>query len=207
MTLLIPYLVVVLLVVGIVAVLRLWSVLGSVRVTLANLETTRQEVTETVKRLNVTVATADKLMLEEVAPTLQAARATLANVEVTTRALAETTNSLRRITGKAATANDARQLITAGSMLAQAMARRKQGGAAKAAGKGLLATVGAGIMGLFTRGRKTAHGNDRTVAKDLPSKALPAATTIQSRSDGRGRALSAASSARETVLNGEELKR
>ncbi len=153
---LIQYLLAILLVVGIVAVLRLWSVLGSARVTLANLETTRLEATETLKRMDTTLATAEQLMREEVAPTLQAARATLDNVEVTTRALAETTSALRRLTGKAETVTDTRRLLSAGGALFQLVASRngkpaKNGGHASGLLNGLALGIGTRLAGLLTR--------------------------------------------------------
>lgn len=122
---LIQGLIVVLLLVGIVALVRLWSLLGVTRTLVINLEATRQEATETLKRLDTTVAAAEQLMLEEVTPTLQAARATLRYVEVTSHALAETTSSLRRMTGKAETAAGATRLLTAGGTLAQLWMGRK----------------------------------------------------------------------------------
>jgi hypothetical protein len=205
---LIQYLLVVLLLSGIIAVLRLWSVLGSVRVTLANLETTRQEVTTTVKRLDETVVSADRLLREEVTPTLQVARTTLANVEVTTRALAETTTSLRRLTGKAATANDARHLITAGTALAQAMSRKKQESVAKSPGRGLLSAVGAGLFGLFARGKRASNdGNTKALAEPPPQRALSGVPSGPVGESGRGRPPRIAAPAAAAVRNGDEARR
>jgi hypothetical protein len=211
MTILIQVLLVMLLVMSFFAVARLWSVLGSVRVTLTNLETTRQEVTATVQRLDETVANADKLLREEVAPTLQVARTTLANVEVTTRALAETTTSLRRLTGKAATANDARQLITAGTTLAQALTRRKQeGSTAKSAGRSLLSAVGAGLFGLFARGKQARNDRgERPQTEPAASKALPgngsSAGAKQVESNGRNQAPRLAPPASDATRRNAEL--
>jgi len=166
---LIQYLLVALLAASIVAVLRLWSVLGSARVTLANLESTRMEATETLKRMDATLTTTEQVMREEVAPTLQAARATLSNVEVTTRALAETTTALRRLTGKAESVTDTRRLLSAGGALFQLFAHRN-GTAAKVGASGgggllngLALGVGARIAGLLTRRRSRP-----TVKKALP---------------------------------------
>ncbi len=173
MTFFIQILVVILLVLGIVAVIRLWSVLGSVRQTLANVEATRQ-------RLDTTADTVDKLLREEVTPTLQVARATITNVEVTTRALAETTSALRRITGKAEAVTDARRLISAGSALAHLVARKPSGPAGKArigSGRsllGLAAGLGAKFVGLLTRTKQTAPPARRLPPPSSDTGSLPA---------------------------------
>ena len=174
---LIQYLLVALIVVGIVAVLRLWSVLGSARVTLANLETTRLEVSETLKRMDTTLATTEQVMREEVAPTLRAARATLDNVEVTTRALAETTSALRRLTGKAESVTDTRRLLSAGGALFHLVTHRngKPANAEKPAGNGLFSGlalgIGARVAGLLTR-----HRPQRAAKPALPpAEAAPEA--------------------------------
>jgi hypothetical protein len=204
--LVIQILLVILLLAGIFATLRLWSVLGSARVTLTNLETTRQEATETLKRLDATVATADQLLREEVAPTLQVARATLANVEVTTRALAETTTSLRRITGRAEAATDAKRLFTAGSALALAAARRKQGEPTKRSGGGLLGALGAGLVGLLTRHKKQASGGKAQALAPAASRseapALPAGRNTDAQATKQ-----LARTAKASARNGEELTR
>ena len=75
MSLTIQILLVILLLVGIVAVLRLYFVLGDVRTTLEGVEETRKELNSTVQRLNTLVS-------EEITPTLQSARATLENLEI-----------------------------------------------------------------------------------------------------------------------------
>lgn len=115
----IQILVIILLCSSIVAVIRLWSVLGCARITLANLEETRLEANETLKRLAEVSASTDKIMREEVAPTLQRTRATLENVEVTTRALAQTTQSIRRLTGRAESVTTAQKLLALGGTVAQ----------------------------------------------------------------------------------------
>ncbi len=119
MALTINILVIILLCSSIVAVIRLWSVLGSARTTLANLEETRMEANETLKRLAEVSASTDKIMREEVAPTLRQTRATLENVEVTTRALAQTTQSIRRLTGRAESVTTAQKLLSLGGAVAQ----------------------------------------------------------------------------------------
>ena len=214
----IPYLVVILLVVSIIAVLRLWSVLGSVKVTLANLETTRLEATQTLKRLDATVATADTLLRDEVTPTLQVARATLINVEETTRTLAEASVSLRRITGKAEATTDASRLIMAGTALAMEAVRRKQGGMAKrSAAKGsstkksggLLALVGAQVIKLLTRGRKLGDNlrSDRAPTTAESPQSLPAPPAKRPGDNGKTGASRNAPAANGPVNRGEELRK
>ena len=119
MALTINILIIVLLSCSIIAVVRLWSVLGSARITLANLEETRLEANETLKRLAAVSASTDKIMREEVAPTLQQTRATLENVEMTTRALAQTTRSLQRLTGRAESVTKSQKLLALGGAVAQ----------------------------------------------------------------------------------------
>jgi len=117
----IQILIILLLGISIVAVIRLWSVLGSVRVTLANLEETRQEADKTLKSLAEVALSTDKVMREEVAPTLQRTRATLEHVEVTTRALAQTTQTISRLTGRAESLTTAQRLISLGGTVAQSV--------------------------------------------------------------------------------------
>ena len=119
MALTINILVITLLCCSIVAVIRLWSVLGSARTTLANLEETRLEANATLKQLSEVAASTDKVMREEVAPTLQKTRATLENVELATRALAQTTQSIRRLTGRAESVTTAQRLLSLGGAVAQ----------------------------------------------------------------------------------------
>lgn len=152
---LIQYLIVVLLLVGIVALIRLWSVLGSARVTLEGLEATRLEAAETLQRMDATLKTTDQLLREEVAPTLQAARATLGNVEMATRALAETTGALRRLTGKAENVSDTGRLISAGTALVQRASQRN--GKPSNTGNllsGIALGVGVRLANLLARRRK-----------------------------------------------------
>ncbi len=136
MTLTIQILVTILLCVSIVAVIRLWSVLGSARVTLANLEATRQEADKTLKQLADVAASTDRVMREEVAPTLQMTRATLENVEVTTRALAQTTRAVQRMTGRAESLTSAQRLLALGGSIAQnVFAAKAKGGRGENAGQ------------------------------------------------------------------------
>ena len=103
----------VLLIALILAALRLYVLLGELRVTLTNLDNTRQEMSETVQKL-------DSMLSDEIAPALQALALlesatkepkasawpdrvksldkTLAHVEVTTKALADNTRVAQALT-------------------------------------------------------------------------------------------------------------
>lgn len=94
----IQVLLIVLLVVSIAAVIKLFLVLNGVQATLSQ---TRAEIAGTLAKVEVMTSTTDKLMREELTPTLQVTRQALGHVEVMTRALAETTSSVRGISRKA----------------------------------------------------------------------------------------------------------
>jgi len=144
----IQVLVVILLCCSIVAVIRLWSVLGSVRITLENLETTRQEADRTLQRLTEVAISTDRVMREEVTPTLQQTRATLENVETTTRALAQTSQALGRLTGHAETLTTAQRLFSLGSTVVHTFRgddRSKNGSTNR---KGKSTSGGAGATGI-----------------------------------------------------------
>ena len=126
------------------AAIKLFLILGDVKRLLGSVETTlnttQAEVTETLKRLETVAQSTDKILREEVGPTLRVARETLTNVEVTTRAVADTTLIARRLAGKADNLVDSQRLLAAGGTVAQAIAQ-KSGKAAI----GLLAGIGAGV--------------------------------------------------------------
>lgn len=172
MAITIQILVVILLCCSIVAVIRLWSVLGSVRGTLENLEVTRQEADRTLQRLSEVAISTDRVMREEVAPTLQQTRATLENVEVTTRALAQTTQAIGRLTGHAENLSTAQRLLSLGGTVFQGLQNGKSGrGSGKgskdgttegtstrqagATGFGVAFALVSGLKGLFTRRKAT----------------------------------------------------
>lgn len=143
-------LLVVLLIVAIAAVGRLFFVLGDVRRVLGNvettLETTRKDVDATLTRLNSVAESTDKVLREEVAPTLHVMRETLSHVEVTTRVLAETSMVAKQIAGRVETLVTAQKLAATGGAVAQFVAKKSAGAAIS-----LLAGVGAGVRGLWTR--------------------------------------------------------
>lgn len=169
MALTINILVIVLLCCSIVAVIRLWSVLGSARTTLANLEETRLEANETLKLLSEVAASTDKVMREEVAPTLQKTRATLDNVEMTTRALARTTQSLQRLTGHAENLSTAQKLLAMGGTIAQNVFAGKanreavpaSASASAPTGVGLAFAVVSRLRGLLARRKQPDKQNER----------------------------------------------
>ena len=201
MTQTIQILLTILLSVSIVAVIRLWSVLGSARVTLANLEATRQEADKTLKQLAEVAASTDKVLREEVAPTLQMTRATLENVEVTTRALAQTTRAMQRITGRAESLTSAQRLLALGGSIAQnvfaAKANGKKAGlnavrdnggnkiAAPASGNvgfNIAFAVASRLRGLFAR-RGEPQGGVKPQARQIAP--APDATDVQFESGTR----------------------
>ena len=170
MTLDIHILLVILLIVGIVAIIRLYFVLGQVRTSLSNLEETRTEISGTLKRLESVAQSTEEVLRTEVTPTLQVTRATLANLEITTRALAETTLAVRGLTGRAEQAVNAQRLLTAAVPIARMMSARGSGLAA-----GLVAGIGSGIKALMGRKKRSSPSNP-----ELLSAANPATLPIGS---------------------------
>lgn len=162
-------LLVILLIVGIVAIIRLYLVLGQVRQSLTNLEETRTEISGTLKQLESVAQSTEEVLRTEIMPTLQVTRATMANLEVTTRALAETTLAVRGLTGRAEQAFNAQRLLTAAVPIARMMTARGGGIAA-----GVVAGIGSGIRAIFGRKKRTA----------LPDPALEAAPKPAAISDG-----------------------
>lgn len=183
MTLTIQTLVIILLCLSIVAVIRLWSVLGSVRITLANLEETRQEADKTLQRLSEVAASTDKVMREEVAPTLQMTRATLENVEVTTRALAQTTQTIRRLTGHAEQVTTAQRLLALGGVVAQNVlggkANKNPSQSSGSTGFAVAFAIVSKIRGLMAR-RKEADKQEahRQIESETAPPALPSAEYV-----------------------------
>src|SRR5205085_225099 len=130
-------LLVVLLVVAIGAVGMLFRVLGNVQRTL---ETVRNDVDATLRRVNATVDTVHVMLRDEVTPTLQVARETLVHVEVTTRAIADTTLAARAIVHRADALVDTRRLAAAGSAVAGFVVKKSATAAA-----GLLSNMASGL--------------------------------------------------------------
>lgn len=112
---------VILLIVGILAVGRIFFLVGDLQRTLVNLEQTRGEITTTLKRVESVADETERLMREEVAPTLKIARDTLVNVEVTTRALAESTVIVRQAAGMI---ENAQKMFTVSGPIAQALMKK-----------------------------------------------------------------------------------
>ena len=170
MNLTIQILIIAVLVVTFFAVARLYFVLGNVRNTLENLETTRTEISGTLKRLETVAQSTQKVLDEEVAPTLKVARETLVHVEITTRALADTTQAIRRLTGKAESVVNAQQLIKAGAPLLQQVAQRSAGMLS-----GFLSGIGTGVrVALAKRKASRSVAPPETSEAVVDAKALPA---------------------------------
>ncbi len=161
-----------LLVIGIVAVIRLYVILGQVRQSLANLEETRTEISGTLKQLETVAKSTEEVLRTEVTPTLQVTRATLANLEVTTRALADTTLAVRGLTGRAEQAVNAQRLLTAALPIARMMTARSGGIAS-----GLLAGIGTGIKAILSR-KKTPAAATPQIEPKSRQVALSEATPV-----------------------------
>ncbi len=160
-----------LLIIGIIALIRFYVLLGQARQSLSNLEETRAEVSGTMKRLESVAASTEEILRTEVTPTLQVTRATLANLEVTTRALADTTLAVRSLTGRAEQAVNAQRLLTAALPIARMMSARSGGIAS-----GLIAGIGTGIKAIL--GRKKTRPSETS---ELEPVNAPKAVTDGSR--------------------------
>jgi hypothetical protein len=165
----IQILIIAVLIVTFFAVGRLYFVLGNVRQTLANLETTRTEISSTLKRLETVAETTQKVLDEEVAPTLKVARETLVNVEITTRALAETTQAIRRLTGKAEGVANAQQLLKVGGPILKQVAQRSAG-----VFGGFFSGIGAGVRAILGRRKPVREPPTETAEAVVEQRALPA---------------------------------
>ena len=184
-------LLVILLIVGTVAVIRLYLVLGQVRQSLNNLEETRIEMSGTLKHLESVAKSTEEVLRTEITPTLQVTRATLANLEVTTRALAETTLAVRGLTGRAEQAVNAQRLLTAAVPIARMMTARGGGLAA-----GVVAGIGSGIKALFGRKRRAAVSDPALTSRlqptaiadgSLANPILPPDSALERRREARTR--------------------
>lgn len=131
---------------AIIAIWRLYFVMGDARRTLGNVEQTRKEVTETLQRVEAVAASTDQAIREQVVPTLMVTRDTLANVEVMTRTLADTTVAARRLTGQVEAVMDSRKLLSLGGTIAQFAAKQSAGLAGS-----LLAGLGNSVRHLIQR--------------------------------------------------------
>lgn len=159
----IQVLLIILLVGGIGAVVRLFLALGDLRRVLGNvettLETTRKDVDATLMRLNTVAESTDKVLREEIAPTLQVLRQTVSHVEVTTRAIADTSRAARQLIGAPETSGSSGPLKSVGNVVAQFAAKQ-----ATSLAIGLLSRVGSSVAGLF--GRRKPPGNEIIQVED-----------------------------------------
>jgi uncharacterized protein YoxC len=144
---------------------KVFLVLGDVQKTLQKVDETRAEVTGVVKQLEEVVTSTNKLLKEELAPTIQVARETLANVEVMTHALADTTTAARRVAQRAESLVSSPQLLALGSTVGQFVVKNA-GKAAVSALKG----VGNSVMSLFGRRKPATPPVEVIVASAKTSK-------------------------------------
>lgn len=152
---------IVILIVGILTLGRLFFTVGDVRAAVLKLEDTRVEISSTLKKIETVADSTDKVLREELTPTLKAARETLANVEVSTRAIAETTIAARKLAGSL---ESVQSFFTVGGPIVQALAKKVSGGAG-----GFFSGISAGI--------KSVLGHKSVAAKKSASSS--AAKTIQ----------------------------
>jgi uncharacterized protein YoxC len=170
---LIQGLIVILLIAGIVAVVRIIQLVGDVQKTLAGVETTRADLSVTLKKIDSLADTTENMVKEELAPTLQVARQALANVEVVTNAVAETSKSVRDVT---ASVQNASKILTLGGPIAQALLSRVTGSAG-----GFMSGVMKGITMVLGRGagsaapKKAARSNKVVKPADGKTNAVLAA--------------------------------
>lgn len=133
----IQFLEIVLLIVAILAVGRIFFLVGDVQKTVVGIESTKTEINATLKRVEAVADATERLMREELTPTLQVARETIAHVEVTTRALAETTQIARKLAGHL---EDAQKFFSVSGPIAQTILKKASGMAG-----GLLSGLSVGI--------------------------------------------------------------
>ncbi len=164
---LIPVLIVILLIAGIVAVVRVIQLIGDVQKTLAGVEITRSELSTTLRRIDSLASTTETLMKDEVTPTLQIARQTLANVEETTRAVAESSQAVRDVT---ASVQNVSKLFTLGGPIAQALMSKISGGAG-----GFFSGIAKGMSMVLGKGKpETVPARKKASSKSAAKVVKPA---------------------------------
>jgi len=136
---------IVLLIVAILVGGRIFFLLGDVRNTLTGIDSTRTEITSTLKRVEAVADATEHVLREELAPTLKSARDALANIEVTSRALAETTQIVRRVAG---TVDDVQRFFSGTGPIAQTILKKATGVAG-----GLLSGISVGLKSVLGKGR------------------------------------------------------
>ncbi len=162
----------VLLMVSILAVGKLFFVLGEVSTTLQKLEQTRTEIGTTLVRIEAVADATEKVIREEVVPTVKAAREAIENVEVTTRAIAETTVAARKL---AATLENVQKYFTIGGPIAQAVLKKVSSGAG-----GFFSGIASGfksVVGTSGAGKSSGQVTAKPTKKDGGKVVRPADAT------------------------------
>ena len=150
------------LIAGILTLGRLFMLAGDVKKTLENLEETRRDVSSTLKRIETIADTTEKVITEELVPTLRTARETLAHIEVASHAIADTTTAARNL---AASLENAQKLFTLGGPIAQALFKKVGSGAG-----GFLTGITTGIRTVLAR-RSAASAAASAIADKNAAKA------------------------------------
>ncbi len=138
---------IVLLIVAILVCGRVFFLLGDVRHTLTGIDSTRTEITSTLKRVDTVVDTTERMLTEELTPTLHTARQALANIEVSSRALAETTQIVRKAAGAV---EDVQRFFSGSGPIAQVLIKKASGMAG-----GLLSGISVGLKSVMGRGKSS----------------------------------------------------
>ena len=142
----IPYLVAALILVLIAVLVKVFFILNEVK-HIAN------DAQQTIQRLNGIAEKTEKIITEELTPTLQVARQTLTNVEATTRVLAETTQSAQNVVKRVEGFLETGKLVATGVAVAKAAAQKT-----------------AGLFSLFGRKSKPKTAPPKRIAEKTPAK-------------------------------------
>jgi uncharacterized protein YoxC len=176
----IPWALLALILGGIAVVIKLFQILNEAQRTVQEY---RPRLETIVTRLEAVAASTQKLMDEELGPTLHAARETLVHVQKTTQALAETVQTAKHVVQKANTVMDVGRLATAGGAVAK-FVMRQAGGAAS----GLMTGISAGFRAVAGRKQATPKrseaseppedGTERRVLPETPKSDLPVVKSV-----------------------------
>jgi hypothetical protein len=158
---------IVLLIVGILVGGRIFFLIGDVHRTLTGIDSTRNEITNTLKRVETVADTTEHVLREELTPTLQSARVVLANIEVSSKALSETTQIARKVAGAV---EDAQKFLSGSGPIAQAVLKKASGVAG-----GLLSGISVGLRTVL--GKNRGSSKPQIAAAPADQVAIPGTDT------------------------------
>ncbi len=163
--------------VSILAIGRIFFLVGDVQKTLAGIESTRTEITTTLQKVETVASTTEKLMREELTPTVRVARETLANLEVTSKALAESTAIVRKVAGSV---ENVHHYISMSGPIAQTLIKKASGAAG-----GLLSGISHGIKSIMGHKSDSSKSSGKVVRASEVNVAIPASvnTNVVLRAD------------------------